>query len=249
MVSDFANKVLLVTGGGTGIGRATCLLFAEQGADVVVNYSRSKSEAEEVVGEVEKLGRRAVAICADISDESAVKSMFATTKQQFGRLDLLVNNAATTKMVPAKQLDDLTDDIWNQILNVNVKGTFYCCRAGVPLMREGGGGLIVNISSISSMTGLGSSIAYSASKAAICNMTKAIARAEGPDIRVNAVAPGVVMTRWVEGWEKFIDPHREQTPLQRLAEPEDVARVIYGLAVSNFVTGQTVVVDGGRMLN
>ena len=246
---SFSDKVLLVTGGGTGIGRATCLLFAQNGADVVVNYSRSKEEAESVVAEIEKLGRRAVAICADISDESAVQSMFADTKSQFGRLDFLVNNAATTEMVPARQLDDLTDDIWNKILNVNVKGTFYCCRAGVPLLRDSGGGLIVNVSSISAITGLGSSIAYSASKAAISNMTMAMARAEGPDIRVNAVAPGVVMTRWVEGWETFIAPHREQTPLGRLAEPEDVANVIYGLAVSDFVTGHTVVVDGGRMLN
>lgn len=248
-MNDFSGKVLLVTGGGTGIGRATCLLFAEQGADVVVNYSRSKAEAESVVAEVEKIGRRAVAICADISDEAAVQSMFAETKSEFGRLDFLVNNAATTHMVPAKQLDDLTDEVWNKILNVNVKGTFYCCRAGMPLLRSSGGGLVVNISSISAMTGLGSSIAYSASKAAISNMTLAMARAEGPDIRVNAVAPGVVMTRWVEGWEKFIAPHREQTPLGRLAEPEDVAKVIYGLAVSDFVTGHTVVVDGGRMLN
>lgn len=248
-MNDFSDQVILVTGGGTGIGRATCLLFAEQGADVVVNYSRSIKEAEQVVADVEKLGRRAVAIRADISDASAVNAMFAETKKTFGRLDYLVNNAATTRMVPAKQLDDLTDEIWNEILNVNVKGTFYCCRAGVPLLRESGGGLIVNVSSISAMTGLGSSIAYSASKAAISNMTKAIARAEGPDIRVNAVAPGVVMTRWVEGWETFIEPHRVQTPLQRLAEPEDVAKAIYGLAVSDFVTGHTVVVDGGRMLN
>ncbi|MBW2149639.1 MAG: SDR family oxidoreductase [Deltaproteobacteria bacterium] len=241
------GKVALVTGGGTGIGRATSLLFAEEGADVAVNYSRSRSEAEETVSKIEKLGRKGLAICADVSDDAAVRDMIDTVVKTLGRLDILVNNAGITKFVPLDDLEGLTDENWERILAVNVKGTFYCSRAAIPRLRENGGGQIVNVASIAGITGYGSSIAYCASKAAVSCMTKSMAASQAPDIRVNAVAPGAVQTRWVVGWEEFMEKHREATPLKRLATPEDVAASIFGLVISDFVTGQILVVDGGRI--
>ncbi len=240
------GKVALVTGGGTGIGRATSLLFAEEGADVAVNYSRSRSEAEETVSEIEKLGRKGLAICADVSDDAAVREMIDTVVAKLGRLDILINNAGYTKFVPLADLDGLTDENWDRVMAVNVKGTFYCSRAAIPRMKQSGGGQIVNLASIAGIIGYGSSIPYCASKAAIICMTKSMAVSQAPDIRVNAVAPGVVKTRWVSGWEEFMEKHRKATPLKRVATPEDIAAAIFGLVISEFVTGQTLVVDGGR---
>jgi 3-oxoacyl-[acyl-carrier protein] reductase len=242
------GKVALVTGGGTGIGRATSLLFAREGADVAVNYSRSRSEAEEAVSEIKKLGRKGLAVCADVSDETAVKSMVSKVATALGRLDILMNNAGYTKFVPMADLEGLIGDAWDRVFDVNVKGTFYCCRAAIPWMRQNGGGQIINVSSIAAITGYGSSIAYSASKAAIICMTKSMAAALAPDIRVNAVAPGVVATRWTAGWEEFTEKHRQATPLKRVATPDDIAAAVFGLVISDFVTGQTLVVDGGRTL-
>lgn len=246
-MTHITDKVALITGGGTGIGRATALLFAREGADVAVNYSRSAAEAESTVAEIAAIGRRGCAIRADVSAENDVAAMVAKVVDAFGRLDILVNNAATTKMIPYTDLDSMASDVWDKIMAVNVKGTFYCCRAAMPALRENGG-QIVNVSSIAGLTGQGSCIAYAASKAAVINMTRALAISQAPDVRVNAVAPGVVETRWIKGWEQFTDPHRERTPLQRHAAPEDVAATIYGLVINPFVTGQTVIVDGGRTL-
>lgn len=242
------NKIALVTGGGTGIGKATSLLLAGEGCDVAVNYSRSKADAEATVGEIEALGRKAIAIQADISNETAVRDMFASIDQQLGQLDILVNNAATTQFVPYTDLDGMTSEIWDQLFAVNVKGTFFCCREAIKRMKPKGAGSIVSVSSIAGMTGLGSSIAYATSKAAVINMTRGLAASCAPEVSVNAVAPGVVETRWVKGWEKFTDPHREATPMKRHAQPEDVARAIYGLILNPFTTGETIRVDGGRTL-
>jgi 3-oxoacyl-[acyl-carrier protein] reductase len=247
-MQDITNNVALITGGGTGIGRATGLLLASQGVDIAINYSRSENEAQQTAVEVEELGRRAVVIQADVSDEAAVAKMMDQVREAFGRLDILVNNAATTQMVAYTDLDKLTSEIWDRILAVNVKGTFYCCRDAMPLLRADGGGQIINVSSIAGQTGQGSSIAYAASKAAVINMTKALAVSHAPEVRVNAVAPGVVETRWVQGWEKYTDPHRQRTPLQRHAQPEDVATTIFGLVINPFITGQTITIDGGRTL-
>ncbi len=243
------DQVALITGGGTGIGRATAVLFASEGADVVVNYSRSQAEAEETVSLVEGLGRRAVAIQANVADDAQVQTMFATAHNTFGKLDILVNNAATTHMVPYTDLDGMDDQKWDDILSVNVKGVFHCMRAAIRIMREQSSqGQIVNVSSISGITGQGSSVAYAASKAAVINMTRGMAKSEAPKIRINAVAPGVVETRWIAGWEKFTDPHKSITPLGRHAQPEDIATTIFGLAINPFITGQTITIDGGRTL-
>ena len=247
----FQDQVVVVTGGGTGIGRATCLLFARQGANVIVNFSRSEAEARSVVEEIEKLGRKAIAVRADVRRDEDVCKMFQITEAEFGKVDVLVNNAGMTHPVPALDLDNLTEEKWDDILGVNLKGTFFCSRAAIRLMRKQAqpSGQIINVSSIAATTGLGSSIAYAASKAAINNITKSMAISQAPEIRINAVAPGVVMTRWVEGWEKYTVPHRDATPLRRLAEPEDVAQAIFGLAINPFITGEILSVDGGRLLN
>ena len=242
------GKVALITGGGTGIGRATALKFAGDGADVAVNYSRSKDDADKTVADLEALGRKAVAIQADVSDESSVSRMVDETVDTLGRLDILVNNAGTTRMVPLDDLEGLTDEDWDRILSVNVKGTFYVCRAAIPKMKANGGGRIVNIASIAGTTGQGSSIAYSASKAAIICMTQSLAVSQAPEIQINAVSPCLVETRWVEGWEENNKVHARGTPMQRNALAEDVAEAIYGVATSGFVTGQNLIVDGGRSL-
>ncbi|MCA9200599.1 MAG: SDR family oxidoreductase [Planctomycetales bacterium] len=247
-MSRLANQVALITGGGTGIGRATALLFAEEGAAVAVNYSKSRSEAEQTVAEIQAAGGTAIAVQANVADDRQVRRMCEQVYAEFSRLDQLVNNAATTSFVSATDLDAMDEEKWDSVLNVNVKGLFYVSRAAIQQMRKGGGGHIVNVSSIAAYTGQGSSIAYSASKAAVLNMTKAMAFSQAPDVRINAVAPGVVETRWIAGWEKFTDPHKQLTPLQRHATPEDVALAIFGLAINPFITGKSLVVDGGRTL-
>lgn len=246
---ELEGKVALVTGGGTGVGNATSRLLASKGCDVVVNYSRSEEAAEATVKEVVALGRRAIAMQADISNESAVATMFQTIDRELGRLDVLVNSAAMTKFVPYDDLDGMTSEIWDEIFNVNVKGTFYCCREAIKRMKQQEAGSIVSVSSISGITGMGSSIAYAASKAAVISMTRSLAvSGTAPTINVNAVAPGVIETRWIEGWEEFTDPHKKATPMQRHASAHDVAMAIYGLIINPFITGQTITVDGGRTL-
>ena len=247
-MARFSEQVALVTGGGTGIGEATCLMFAEEGAAVVVNYSRSRAEAEAVVANIEKAGGRAVALQADVSEDDQVSTMVDEAVATFGRLDILVNNAGITDRVQYTDLDGMTEQAWDRIMAVNAKGTFLCSRAAIKAMKKQGSGQIINTTSISAYTGQGSCMAYSASKAAIINITRALAISQAPDIRVNAVAPGVVETRWIEGMEEFTEPHREATPMKRLATPEDVALAIFGLAVNEFITGKTLVVDGGRSL-
>ena len=242
------GKVALVTGGGTGIGKATSLLFAREGADVAVNFSRSRSDAEETVSEIRQLGSQAIAVCADISNDDAVRSMVGKVVKTLGRLDILVNNAATTTFVLPTDLEGMTEELWDKILDVNVKGTFFCSRAAIAAMRNHDGGHIVNVSSDSAFTGRGSSIAYTASKAAIINMTLALAISQAPAIRVNAVAPGVVETRWIDKIKPLADEARRKNPLQRLACPNDIAEAILGLVVNDFITGHTLVVNGGATL-
>ena len=242
------GKVALITGGGTGIGRATALLLAEHGANVAVNYSRSKDDAEQTVADVEATGRKAIAVQANSSADASCRTMVDTVVGALGRLDILVNNAGTTRMVPLDDLEGLTEDDWDAIIGVNVKGTFFCCRAAIPKMKEVGGGQIVNTASIAGTTGQGSSIAYSTSKAGIICMTQSLAVSQAPDIQVNAVSPGLVETRWVKGWEENNAIHAKGTPMRRNAMAEDVAEAIVGLVLSPFVTGQNLVVDGGRSL-
>jgi 3-oxoacyl-[acyl-carrier protein] reductase len=249
---ELRGRVAIVTGGGTGIGQAVCLRLAKAGAKaVVVNYSRSADDAQATAAQLVSLGTEALAHQADISDESAVKAMMSATLERFGRLDVLVNNAGTTHFVPAPDLDGLTEDVWNDILSVNVKGTFYCCRAAAPELRKTKGA-IVNIASIAGHRGAGSSIAYSVSKAGVLQLTRSLAIALAPDVRVNSVSPGLVSTRWLKSrfGEEANVPYEASfastTPLGVIATPDHVAIAVLAFIENDLVTGQDVVVDGGR---
>jgi 3-oxoacyl-[acyl-carrier protein] reductase len=242
------GTVALVTGGGTGIGRAACLGLAREGAAVAVNYSRSEVEAEATASEIRAAGGRAVTVQADVSDNAAVEAMVRRVVEEWGRLDLLVNNAGTTYFVEHAELDALTEEMWDRMLAVNLKGAFFCCRAAVRVMRRQGAGRIVNVASVAGLTGRGSSIGYCASKAGMISVTKSLALALAPEILVNAVAPGFVETRWTAGRDEFRARNLAATPLERVATPEDVADAILYLAKTDFVTGQVLTVDGGRTI-
>lgn len=240
--------VALVTGGGTGIGRAVAIDLAKRGASVVINYSRSQQEAYATAKEIKEIGVDSLVYKASIDKENQVRAMVQATIEQLGRLDIVVNNAGTTTFIPHNDLEALKEEHWDQVMNVNVKGLFYTCRAAAPELKKNKG-CIINITSVAGLTGGGSSIAYSASKAAAISVTKSLARVLAPEVRVNGVAPGVVMTRWMEGNEEFAQRHSKRTPLGRAAQAEDVSEVVLSLITgAGFVTGQTIVVDGGNVM-
>jgi 3-oxoacyl-[acyl-carrier protein] reductase len=249
---QFGGAVAIVTGGGTGIGRAVGESLARAGARaVVVNYSRSAEEAEATAAALRELGCEGVPHQASVADDAAVRAMVAETVTRFGRLDVLVNNAGTTRFIPQRDLDALTDEVWDEILSVNLKGTFYCCRAAAPALREARGA-IVNVSSIAALRASGSSIPYGVSKAAILQLTRGLAGALAPEVRVNAVAPGLVATRWFRsamGEEAAASQEArlaELTPLRQVATAEHVAQAVMGFLGADQVTGETLLVDGGR---
>jgi 3-oxoacyl-[acyl-carrier protein] reductase len=242
------RKVALVTGSATGIGRAVAIRFAREGLAVAVNYSRSEPEAEETLAAVRALGVPALLCRANVADERAVEEMVGRCRQELGGLDVLVNNAGTTRFIDHADLAAMTTAIWDEILSVNVKGTFFCCRSAMPLLAERQGS-IVNITSVAGLQGHGSCIAYAASKAALNCLTKSLARAFGPRVRVNAVAPGPVLTRWLADHQDHIEQSIQITPMRRAALPEDIADAVAFLALgTTLMTGQVLVVDGGRTM-
>jgi NAD(P)-dependent dehydrogenase (short-subunit alcohol dehydrogenase family) len=242
------RKAALITGSATGIGRATAIRFAKEGFAVAVNYSRSQKDAEETLAAVKSHGVPAILCHANVADEPAVKKMIARCREELGGLDVLVNNAGTTHFVDHANLAALTENVWKDIFGVNLMGTFYCIREAMPLLQERSG-CVVNVTSVAGLQGQGSSIPYAASKAAVNCMTKSLARAFGPRVRINAVAPGPVLTRWLANHMDRVTEMVQTTPLGRAATPDDVADVIYFLALgTTLTTGQVVVVDGGRTM-
>jgi 3-oxoacyl-[acyl-carrier protein] reductase len=245
------GKVVLVTGGGTGIGRACSLAFAGAGARVAVNYSRSREEAEATAAECRETGGGAdgAALQADVSRPAEAQRLVQETVGRWGRLDVLVNNAGTTVFAPYPDLDAITEEAWDSLLDLNLKAPFFLARAVAPHMRRAGGGSIVNVASIAGLRPVGSSVPYCASKAAVLSLTQSLAVALAPDIRVNAIAPGYIETRWHAGNQMSAQTARERTPLRRNGTPQDCAEVALFLTTSAaFVTGEIVVVDGGRFL-
>lgn len=243
------KSVALVTGGGTGVGRATSLLLAQRGFDVIVNYSRSSIEAEQTAEEVRATGVEAIAIQADVSSREQVIAMAEQIKRQWGGLDVVVNNAATTHFIDLGNLDDVTQEVWDQILDVNLKGAYWVAQQMVPLMKDRSESAIVNVASMAGVTGAGSCLPYAASKGALMTMTKSLARGLAPQVRVNAVCPGVIESRWLQDHPEMIEGAMKVTPLGRPSSPEDVAKAIVYLACdAEMMTGQMLQMDGGRTI-
>lgn len=251
---EVGGKVAIVTGSATGVGRSTALMLAERGCNVVVNYTRSEAEARETAAEVERRGAQALLVRADVSSDADCRRMVREALERWGRLDILVNNAGTTVFVPHHDLEALTEEAWDRIFAVNVRGTFYMSRAAAPALRASGQGAIVNIASTAGIRAGGSSIPYAASKAAIINLTVSLARVLAPEVRVNCIAPGFIDTRWLaqgygERFPALRESVRQQTPLKDVGRPEHMAQAVISMITGmDWVTGQTLVVDGGNII-
>jgi 3-oxoacyl-[acyl-carrier protein] reductase len=243
-------KAALVTGAGTGIGRSAALALARAGYDVALNYSSSEAAARAVRAEAEKLGVHAMTLKCDVSDEPGVRTMAEKVKKTFGRLDVLVNNAGTTASWKPKDLETLSLEEWDRVFAVNVRGLFQVTRACVPLLRESKG-CVVNTASIVGLRPGPQPLPYAASKAAVVNLTKTLAWNLGPDIRVNAVAPGWMEGDWMkrmlkDQYDDLMGKRAKATPLKRVVTADDVAETIMTLVQANrFVTGEIIVIDGG----
>lgn len=237
----FSGKVALVTGAGKRIGRSIALRLGAEGAAVAVNYSKSQAAAEDVAAEINTTGGRGVTIQADVGLRADVQRMFASLEKEFGRLDILVNNAGI--FFPVK-FEEMTDEQWDRIQNTNLKSQFLCSQAAVPMLRRSGGGHIINISSLGGLLPWPMYTHYCTSKAGSIMLTKCLAVSLGPEILVNSVAPGTIAFPGEPPHENFI----QRTPLHKTGRGEDIADAVVYLASSNFVTGQVIAVDGGRML-
>jgi 3-oxoacyl-[acyl-carrier protein] reductase len=246
---DLKGKVALITGGGTGLGREISLAFARQGADVAVNYSRSEADAVATARELEGRGVRAIAVQADVSIAADIQAMVDRTASELGGVDLLVNNAGTTKFVGFKDLDNMDEESWDRIMAVNLKGPWLCMKAVAGPMRRAGQGAIVSITSVAGQRATGSSVAYAVSKAGLIHATRCMALALAPEIRVNSVAPGLVLTRWQHAMsEERREEQRQAAPLKRTVQPEEIATTVVECLRNDGMTGQTITVDAGMLL-
>ena len=245
------RKRALVTGGATGIGRAAVLHLARAGFDIALNYRASRDAARVTAADAEQAGAKVLLVPADVADDGAVREMLRLVEAEFGALDCLINNAGTTIPTPARDLEGITVEDWDRVFAVNVKGLFLVTRAAVPLLRRGKHPSIVNIASIVGLRPGPQPLPYAASKAAVVSLTRQLAGALSPDIRVNAVAPGWIEGEWMErmlgdNYQRLMERRAKATPLGRCATFDDVAEVILSLIESNrFVNGEIVVIDGG----
>jgi ketoreductase RED2 len=237
------GHVVLVTGSSSGIGAAVARAFARDGSGVVVNSSSSVGAGEAVAASLPD----AIYVQGDITDPAAAEELVASALARWGRLDTLVNNAGTTAVIPHHDLEAASVDVWRRIFEVNVFGTWSMTLAALPALREARGS-VVNISSLAGVRPTGSSIPYAASKAALNHMTLLLAKVVGPEVRVNAVAPGLVDTPWTADWDVVREAVAQMTPLKRIGQPDDVAEVVLALARASYVTGQIVGIDGGMSI-
>lgn len=245
------RKSALVTGASSGIGRSVALALARAGWDVAINYSQSETAAREVAQEAEKLGAKALLCRCDVADDAAIRAMLAEVGASFGKLDALVNNAGTTTKVRPSDLDALSVEEWDRVFAVNVRSVFLVTRAALPWLRKSPAPAIVNTASIVGLRPGPQPLPYAASKAAVVNLTKTLALNLGPEIRVNAVAPGWMEGDWMKRmlgarYEDLMGRRAKLTPLKRVVTSDDVAETMLSLIEGNrFVTGEVVVVDGG----
>jgi NAD(P)-dependent dehydrogenase (short-subunit alcohol dehydrogenase family) len=235
------GRVAVVTGAAKRIGRSIALRLAADGADVVINYMTSQTEAEELAREIEGMGRRALAVEGDVAQRKDVENIFATIEVKFRRLDILVNNAG---MFFATKFEELTEEQWDRILDTNLKSQFLCAQAAAPMMKRRGRGHIINISSLGGLLAWPAYTHYCVSKAGVIMLTRCLARALGPEILVNSVAPGTIQFPGEKPDEDYI----QRVPLHRVGTGDDIAEAVAYFATSDFVTGQILAVDGGRTL-
>ena len=251
MSESLKGKVALVTGGAGGIGRGICEVLAAEGATVIVGYNRSRDEAAALVDRLPHPAAGHLALAVPVTDSAALAALASGLAQRPGRLDILVNCHGTTRFVAAQDLDALDDELIDRVLATNVRGTFATVRALRLLLARDGTGLVVNISSIAATLAIGSNIMYCASKAAVDTLTRSLALALAPQIRVVSVSPGLVLTESATKFEPaFLDGHVQRTPLKRLSTPQDIGRSVVALAtLLTAVTGVVLPVDAGRSLS
>jgi 3-oxoacyl-[acyl-carrier protein] reductase len=250
------DQVAIVTGSATGIGAACAERLAASGARVVINCTKSVAEAEETISRIRKSGGEALLVQANVAEDADCRRMVAQAIATWGRIDILVNNAGTTRFADHQKLDLLDADDFIAIYRVNVIGAYQMIRACEPHLKASGFGRVVNVSSIAGVLGVGSSIAYAASKGALNTMTKSLARALAPEIRVNAVCPGFVGTRWFadqfgpEAYARIVEHNTSAVPLHRAASAEDIAETVmfFSSEGARHVTGETLLIDGGHHL-
>jgi len=248
---DLKNSVAVVTGGNGGLGRRICHALAKAGAHIAVVYARSAGEAEEVARELRSNEVEAAAFACDVTDPSQVARLVEQVGERFGRLDILINDAAYNKAIPFRDLDALTIEEWSKILDVNLTGPMHCIKAVAPVMQRQGRGRIVNIASIAGLGPSGSSIAYAVSKAGLIHLTRCMAVALAPDVLVNCVAPGLLEgTRATANLLKSqVESYSSSALLKRAADKDDVADQVVTMCRTETMTGQTIVIDSGRLFH
>lgn len=256
-MKDLSQKTAIITGSSSGVGAATARLLASHGCHVVINYNSNAEGARQVAADCEKLGVETLVCAGNVARDEDCKAMVAAAMAKWGRLDVLVNNAGTTKFVEHHDLDGLNSEDFQRIYSVNVIGCYQMIRAANPIMQQqADGGVVVNIASTAAITGIGSSVAYAASKGAMVTMTLSLARALGPKLRINAVCPGFIEGDWLleglgeEKYNELIQFNRKASALGVTATPETVAdAILYFITGPQIVTGETMIVDGGRHLS
>jgi NAD(P)-dependent dehydrogenase (short-subunit alcohol dehydrogenase family) len=255
--TDLKGKAAIVTGSATGIGASVAIALARRGANIVVNYTKSEKEARETADAVRQAGADVRVVQANVALDADCKKLAHAALDAWSRIDILVNNAGTTKFAAHNDLDALSAEDFTAIYAVNVIGPFQMIRACAPTMKAQGDGAVVNVSSIAGVRGIGSSVAYAASKAALNNLTVSLARALAPEIRINAVCPGYVATGWFrnrfgeEGFKRITETQARVAPLKRAADGDEIAKTVMFFAgpESRHITGETLLTDGGLHLN